>query len=104
MSYQETLNTGNGLIFFMNGYTVTLIWSKQGLFLFDSLCRSAEGFVALDGYSILMKFKSLDEVQNYIREVYLLQQDNSSLYYQIQYINMDSTENDVTSISTTIKN
>ena len=26
-----------------------LIWSKQGLYLFDSHSRSAEGFVALDG-------------------------------------------------------
>ena len=27
--YQETLNTGNGLLFFINGYTFALVWSKQ---------------------------------------------------------------------------
>ena len=35
--------------------------------------------------------------------MYLLQQNNSSLYYQIQYINIDITESDVTLISTEIK-
>ena len=83
VSYQETLYTRHDLIFLINGYTFALIWSKQGFFLFDSYSRSTEGFVALDGYSILMKFKSLDEVQNYIRQMYLSQQNNSSLYYQI---------------------
>ena len=52
----------------------------------------------MDGYSILMKFISVDEVQNYIREVYLLQQNNSSLYYQFQYISIDVTESDITMI------
>ena len=41
------------------------VWSKQGFFLFDSHSRSSEGFIALDGYSILMKFISVEEVQNY---------------------------------------
>ena len=45
-----------------------------------------------------MKFISVDEVQNYIREVYLLQQNNSSLYYQFQYISIDVTESDITMI------
>ena len=98
VSYQETLNTGNCLLFVINGYTFALDWSKQGFFLFDSHSRSFEGFIALDGYSILMKFIFVDEVQNYIREVYLLQQNNSNLYYQFQYISFDITESDITMI------
>ena len=39
-----------------------------------------------------MKFK------NYIIQVYLLQQNNSSLYYQFQYISIDVTESDITMI------
>ena len=96
VSYQETLNTGNVLLFFINGYTFALVWRKQGFFLFDLHSRSYEDFIALDGYSILIKFISVDEVQNYIREVYLLQQNNSSLYYQFQYISIDVTESDIT--------
>ena len=45
-----------------------------------------------------MKVISVDEVQNYIREVYLLQQNNSSLYYQFQYISIDVKESDITMI------
>ena len=63
VSYQESLNTGNGLLFFIYGYTFAIVWSKQGFFLLDSHSRSSEGFIALDGYSILMKFISVYEVQ-----------------------------------------
>ena len=98
VSYQESLNTGNGLLFFIDGYTFAIVWSKQGFLLLDSHSRSSEGFIALDGYSILMKFISVYEVQNYIIQVYLLQQNNSSLYYQFQYISIDVTESDITMI------
>ena len=29
VSYQETLNTGNGLLFFINGYTLALVWTNK---------------------------------------------------------------------------
>ena len=80
------MNSGLVYFFFINGYIFALVWSKQEYFLFDSHSRSSEGFIAI-GYFILMKFIYVDEVQNYIREVYLLQ--------QIQYISIDVTESDI---------
>ena len=72
VSYHETLNTGNGPIFFISG-TFSLIWNKQGFFIFDSHSRSAEGFITSDSYSILIKFQCIDEMQNYIKEANLLE-------------------------------
>ena len=103
-SYEQTSNTGTGLIFFISGYTFAIIWSKQAFFLFDSHSRSTEGFTVSDGYSVLMKFKSLDDVQNYIREAYLYRQQINSVYYQIQYVDIDTAALDVTQTLKTIRN
>ena len=50
--------------------------------------RNNEGFITADGISVLLKFKTLDDVENYIEEVYMLSQNFQVLTYQIQYINI----------------
>ena len=61
-SFQTKTNTGTGAIFFINGYTFALIWHKLGIFLCDSHSRNEEGFITSDGASVLLKFKTLDDV------------------------------------------
>ena len=91
-SYRKVSDTGNGLIFFINGYTFSLIWSKSAIFLCDSHSRNREGFLTPDGTSILLKFKSLNDVQRYITNVYLAHQNMQITFYQLQYIKI-ATEN-----------
>ena len=65
-SYLKVSDTGNGLIFFINGYTFYLIWNKSAIFICDSHSRNREGFMTPDGTYILLKFKSRNDVQRYI--------------------------------------
>ena len=103
ISFQMKTNTGTGAIFFINGYTFALIWNKSGIFLCDSHSRSEEGFITADGTSVLLKFKTLNEVQNYIKEVYMLSQNLQVLTYQIQYINIEVGNTDVSLIMNSVK-
>ena len=98
ISFQTKTNTGTGAIFFINGYTFALIWHKLGIFLCDSHSRNEEGFITSDGASVLLKFKTLDDVQNYIQEVYMLSQNFQVLIYQIQYINIEVRNADISLI------
>ena len=58
-SYLKVLETGNGLILFINVYKFSLIWSKSAVFLCDSHRINREGFMTPNGTSILLKFKCL---------------------------------------------
>ena len=49
------------------------------------------------GFSILLKFKGTDELQKYIREVYLCNVENAQ--YELQYIKMEQSETTVNVIS-----
>ena len=79
--------SGNGIIYIMAGFSFAVIWSENGCYLFDSHSRDINGFPSPRGMSVLLKFGSVYEVQEYIREVYFAQASNMSQYYQIQYLN-----------------
>ena len=97
VSHDEKLNTGIAVIFFINGYTFAIIWSKSGYFLCDSHSENYEGLITSDGTSILLKFKALINVQNYIEEVYML------LIYQMQYINIETECTDIRLLISSVK-
>ena len=80
-------SSGNGIIFITAGFSFAVIWSHNGCYLFDSHSRDINGFPSPIGASVLLKFGSVYEVQEYIREVYFAQASNMSQYYQIQYLN-----------------
>ena len=71
----------------MTGFRFAVIWSENGCYLSDSHSRDINGFPSPIGTSVLLKFGSVYEVQEYIREVYFAQASNMSQYYQIQYLN-----------------
>ena len=51
--YSDCADTGNDAISFINGYTVSLIWSKVAFFLFDSHVIASNGCISPNGTSIL---------------------------------------------------
>ena len=71
----------------MAGFSFAVIWSGNGCYLFDSHSMDINGFSSPLGTSVLLKFGSVYEVQEYIREVYFAQARKMSKYYQIQYLN-----------------
>ena len=87
--YGNCLNTGSGALFFLNNYTFSLIWNKQAFYLFDAHSRDKDGLITPDGTSILLKFKSLHEIQNYLVEAYLVKQDIQFLHFQIQFVQIE---------------
>ena len=70
----------------MAGFSFAVIWSENGCYLFGSDSRDISGFPSPIGTSVLLKFGSVYEVQEYIREVYLAKASKMSQYYQIQYL------------------
>ena len=49
-------DVGNGLIFMTDGYTFSIIWSKNSFFLFDSHSRDVNGCIVGEGGSVLLMF------------------------------------------------
>ena len=95
-------DTGNGLIFTTGGFSFSLIWSKNSVFLFDSHSRDKNGAFVSNGSSVALSFKSLIGVQNYIKTEYLKQFPNfHHMQYDIQYVRV--SKDSLSAISDSIK-
>ena len=57
----------------------------------------------LKAISFLLKFKTLDDVENYTKEVYMLSQNFQVLAYQMQYINIEVKTTDISLIMNSVK-
>ena len=79
----------SGLIFLIGGFSFLIIYTTGAVYVFDSHSRDRNGFASPSGTSILMKFRSLVDVEGYIRQVYLINNNNEELYYQIQYFDIN---------------
>ena len=80
-------NSGrSGMIFIIGGFTFSIIYTSAGVYVFDSHSRDDNGFPSPTGTSVLMKFRSLRETEEYIRQVYLENNNNEQQYFQIQYL------------------
>ena len=69
------------------GFTISLIWSKNAVFLFDSHSRDGNGAFTNNGSSVVLSFKSLIDVNNYIKMEYSKHfSDFHEKLYEIQYV------------------
>ena len=95
--------TGNGLIFTTGGFTISLIWSKNSVFLFDSHSRDGNGTFTSNGNSIVLSFKSLIDVNCYIKMEYSKHLSNfHEQQYELQYVRVRAKDN-TSAISDAIK-
>ena len=86
--------TGNGLIFMTGGFTISLIWSKNSVFLFDSHSRDGNGTFTSNGNSIVLSFKSLIDVNCYIKMEYSKHLSNfHEQQYELQYVRVRAKDN-----------
>ena len=81
----------SGIIFITGGLSFAVILSENACNLFDSHSRDINGFPSPIGTSVLLKFGSAYEVQEYIREIHFIEAGSFSQYYQIQYLQAAST-------------
>ena len=102
-SHKTTSDTGNGLIFTTNGYSFSLIWSKSNIFLFDSHNRDKNGAFVTTGSSVMLCFKYLVDVQNYIKTEYSKQFAGfNDMAYELQYVRVTTNAN-ISDIAVCIK-
>ena len=89
--YSTLLNeseNGDGLLFMSEGYTFSILWSKRNYFLFDPHSRDDHGAFSDNGSSVLLKFSSVRQLQNYVYDIYFPLRHSKSLYYQLQYVHI----------------
>ena len=94
LQYSNQFNAnslGSGIIFITGGLSFAVIWSEHACYLFDSHSTDINGFPSPIGTSVLLKFGSAYEVQEYIREIHFIEAGSFSQYYQIQYLQAAST-------------
>ena len=51
----------------VSGYIFGIIWEKDCVCLFNSRSKDYEGNISQNGIAILMKFQTLDDLQDYIK-------------------------------------
>ena len=95
---------GNGLIFTTDGYCFSLIWSKNGVFLFDSHSRDSNGCFTDAGSSIVLSFITLFDVGKYIKTEYSKHLSNfHESQFELQYVKVTATSSAMLEISHIIK-
>ena len=82
LSYSNSI--GNGLLIFIKGYCISMLWNKTYVYIFDSHSKNETGNPVPDGTSVLLKFKSFDAVRSYIMDVYVGTAVN--VLYDLQYL------------------
>ena len=71
-----------------NGYSLGVIWGKSCLYLFDSHSKNSSGNICQNGTSVLLKFETLSKLQEYVKDIYYVGLRHEMLYFQIQFINL----------------
>ena len=91
---ESSLNIGSGALpMISSGYIFGIIWGKDCVYLFDSHSKDYEGNISQNRSAILMKFKNLDDLQDYIKLVYYSSQHHKTLYFQMQFISIRCSKN-----------
>ena len=77
-------SVGTGALLIINNYIFGLLWGNQCIFLFDSHSKDEIGRVSATGTAVLVKFDSLQSLENCIKSVYYSNYA-MTLYFQIQF-------------------
>ena len=106
LSITEIVNSAQqietGALLILNNYILGLIWGTGSIYLFDSHSKDEYGNFSSTGTAVLLKFDSLNSLENYIRSVYY----NTSphfLYFQVQFTKVNCSANTKTAIKCALK-
>ena len=101
VSTVSNVNTISGCILFLCSYAVALFRYVNGrgnvtYFLFDSHCRNSRGITDGEpGFSVLIKFESLFQIERYIEKAYQVSGRIYPPYFQIQFISVNVNVDDL---------
>ena len=70
-----------------------LFGEKACVYLFDSHSKDYERNISQNGSAILMKFKTLDDLLDYIKLIYYNSQHHKTLCFQMQFISVRCSSN-----------
>ena len=93
---------GTGALLIVNNYILGIILGTGSIYLFDSHSKDEYGNLSSTGTAVLLKFDSLNSLENYIRSIYY----NTSLrtlYFQVQFTKVHCSANNKTAIKCAIK-
>ena len=65
--HYDSTEKGNGAIFTCAGFSVAVVWSQHYVYVFDSHSRNSNGFHNPNGKAILLKFCSINSLNNYVK-------------------------------------
>lgn len=84
-------------LMFIEGFTIaiyrTISNTISTYYVFDSHSRDLRGLTAPNGTSVLLRFDNLYELEKYIQVFYLEYRSKEITYFQIQFIEITTTEN-----------
>ena len=92
-----TTRGNNGItlcLLFMEEFTTAIILLRNCYYLFDSHSRVETGLSAVDGASVLMKFRDLYELEKYLQIAYLEYRDRQQAYFQLQFDEVNVVSNE----------
>ena len=96
------LNLGNRALLTINGCALGIIWGKNCFFLLDSHSKNSNGNICQNGASVLLKFETLTKLQEYIKDIYYIGLKYETLYFQIQFINLLCSSDEIKFIKTNV--
>lgn len=93
----------NGMMFMIGGFTTSIIWNKPHFYLFDSHSRNSDGSFIADGHSVLLKFRTINDLEGFIKHSYLYKQNLTCSHYEIQTVKVAVSESQSTLIASSIR-
>ena len=88
----------NTALFMINSLTTAVIFHAGFYYISDSHSRDSNGVPTPNGVSVLMKFRTLSQIENYIHYINLVSQNIEHIWFQIQFIEPQIHETAVNSI------
>ena len=89
----------NGASFIINDKTTAMIFHAGFYYIFYPHSRDSNGVPAPNSVSVLMEFRTLSHIGNYIQYVHLVSQNKVHLWTQIQFIEPQIKETAIHTIS-----
>jgi len=83
---EELLLSHCGVVIVIRGYSISIKFYLNEFFVFDSHSRDVVGKITPNGKCILMRFSSIKDIENYIRQTYCDQANTYSIYFQVLYV------------------
>ena len=93
---------GTGALLIISNYILGLLWGNQCFVLFDSHSKDEIERMSVTGTAVLLKFDSLQSLENYIKSVYYSNHP-MTFYFQVQFLKLKCIDNAKSSIKNALK-